>query len=55
MYHSNCLNKYFKKFCYDIDSLMGFEIEDDKDRFEDTFEELNITTTRVKSEKKQIK
>ena len=39
MYHSNCLNKYFKKFCYDVDSLMGFVIEDDKDRFEDTFEE----------------
>ena len=40
MYHSNCLNKYFKIFRYDIDSLMVFEIEDDKDRLEDTFKEL---------------
>ena len=40
MYHSNCLNKYFKKFRYDVDSLMAFEIEDDKDRLEDTFKEL---------------
>ena len=33
MYHSNCLNKNFKKFCHDVNSLMAFEIEDDKDRW----------------------
>ena len=46
MYHSNCLNKYFKKFCYDVDSLTAFEIADDKDRLEDTFKEL-ITSTDI--------
>ena len=35
MYHSYCLNKYFKKFRYDVDSLMVFEIENDKNRPED--------------------
>ena len=33
MYHSNCLNKNFKKFCHDVNSFMAFEIEDDKDRW----------------------
>ena len=28
MYHSNCLNKY----CYDVNCLMAFTIENDKDR-----------------------
>ena len=32
MYHRNCLNKYFKKIRYDVDSLMTFKIEHDKDR-----------------------
>ena len=32
MYLSNCLNKSFKTIRYDVDSLMAFEIEDDKDR-----------------------
>ena len=32
LYHSNFLNKYFKKFRYVVDTLMKFEIEDDKDR-----------------------
>ena len=36
MYHSNCLNN----FRYDVDFLMAFEIEADKDRLEDTFKEL---------------
>ena len=40
MYHSNFLNKYFRKLPYDVDSLMALEIEDDKDRLEDTFKEL---------------
>ena len=29
MYHSNCLNKY----CYDVNCLMAFTIENDKDRW----------------------
>ena len=33
IYHSNCLNKNFKKFCHDFNSLLAFEMEDDKDRW----------------------
>ena len=32
LYHSNFLNKYLKKFRYDVDTLMTFEKEDDNDR-----------------------
>ena len=40
MYHSNCFNKYFKKLRYDVDTLMAFKMEDNKDWLEDTFKEL---------------
>ena len=40
MYHSNGLNKYFKMFPCDADSMMAFEIGDDKDCLGDTFKEL---------------
>ena len=33
LYHSNFLNKYLKKFRYDVDTLMTFEKEDDNDRW----------------------
>ena len=45
MYHSNCLNKHFKKFCSNVDSFVAFEIEDDKDRWSDiqwSGEELGV-------------
>ena len=40
MYNSDCLNKYFKIILYGVDSLMTFQIEDDKGWLEDTFKQI---------------
>ena len=40
MYHNNCLNRCIKKFQYDVDALMTFEVNDDRSLLEDTSKEL---------------
>ena len=43
MYHKNSLNRYIKKFQYDIDALMAFEVDDDRFLLEDPFKELTFS------------
>ena len=40
MYHDNCFNCYIKKFQYDVDAFITFEIDDDLSMLGDTFKDL---------------
>ena len=40
MFHKNCLNKYLKKFQYDVQALMESKFGDDGPQLEEMFQEV---------------
>ena len=40
MYHNNCLNRSIKRFQYDVEALMAFEVHDDRYLLQDTLKQL---------------